>query len=53
MATDSGNSGGWGCVSFVLFCIVAWALLFGVTVGTKHYGLIGCDAANGVKLEAP
>lgn len=38
-----------GCLSWVLVFLVFWALLFGVTVGSQHYG-ISCSTSQGVVL---
>lgn len=38
-----------GCLSMILFFLVFWALLFGVTVDGKHYGLdLSCN--NGITI---
>lgn len=42
---------GCGCFSLIFFGIVMWALVFGVTVGGKHYGIAGCDTDHGVKID--
>ncbi len=39
-----------GCFPFVLSCLVLWALIFGVTVGDKHYDL-SCSCNHGVNVE--
>lgn len=41
---------GCGCLGIVFFGIVMWALLFGVTVGDRHYG-IGCSTDRGVEVK--
>jgi hypothetical protein len=39
-----GGSGCGGCLSVILFVLVLWALLFGVTLDGKHYGLdLSCN----------
>lgn len=46
-SSNSGSSGGGecGCFSSVLFLLLMWALLFGVSVDGKHYGIgCSCDA---------
>ena len=48
--SERSGGGGIGCFSLVLFCILVWFLLFGVTVGGVHYGM-SCDTTNGVMLE--
>lgn len=40
-----------GCLATVLLIVAAWALVFGVTVGGKHYGISGCDTDHGVKVD--
>lgn len=40
-----------GCVGFILACILVWALLFGVTVSGKHYGIKDCSCAHGVEID--
>lgn len=42
-SSGSGGGGGCGCLDFVVTVLVLWALIFGVTVGGKHYGIKGCD----------
>jgi hypothetical protein len=39
-----------GCLPIILTCIIAWALIFGVTYEGKHYGL-NCSCAHGVEVE--
>ena len=52
-STDSGSSGGGccGCFTIPLLFIALWALIFGVTVDGKHYGLKGCSFDNGVEID--
>ncbi len=45
----SSSGGGCGCLSLVVFCLLIWALLFGVTVNGTHYG-ITCSMARGVEV---
>lgn len=40
-----------GCLSLILGVIVIWALLFGVTLDGKHYGLSGCSCKRGVQVQ--
>lgn len=40
-----------GCIGTVLLVVAVWALIFGVTVGGKHYGVSGCDTDHGVKVD--
>lgn len=42
---------GSGCFKFVLVCILLWALVCGVSVGGKHYGLRGCSCDRGVEID--
>jgi hypothetical protein len=49
---DSNNNGGgspFGCLGCIVTILVMWALLFGVTVGGKHYG-VGCSCSEGVRV---
>lgn len=47
---QSGNGGsGCGCISIILTVIFLWALIFGVTVSGKHYGL-SCSSEHGVEI---
>ena len=39
-----------GCLGVAVTLIVLWAVLFGVTVGGKHYGL-RCDSHKGVVID--
>lgn len=45
------SRGGLGCIGTVLTVIVLWALLFGVTIGGRHYG-ISCSATRGVEFHS-
>ncbi len=51
MSTSSdANSDGWGCVSIILWVIVIWALLFGVTVNGRHHGVSrSCERGVGIE----
>lgn len=40
-----------GCLGLILTIILVWALLFGITINGKHYGLHGCDGSNGVIID--
>lgn len=44
------KSGGCGCLGLIVFCLLIWALVFGVTVGGRHYG-ISCSMDRGVVIE--
>jgi hypothetical protein len=46
----NGDDGGCGCLGFIAFLIVLWALVFGVTIDGKHYGL-SCSVAQGVEIQ--
>lgn len=48
--TSSGGGGCFGCLTFILFVMTLWALLFGVTVDDTHYE-IECNAKQGVYFE--
>jgi hypothetical protein len=43
------SSGGFGCISTIVFIILVWALVFGFTYNGKHYGL-KCSTNNGVEV---
>ena len=55
--SDSGRGnvkiscGGAGCFTSILIIVALWALIFGVTIGGKHYGVTGCDSTNGVQID--
>jgi hypothetical protein len=38
-------------IAAVVGIVLLWALICGVTVNGKHYGLAGCDCRNGVKID--
>lgn len=44
------DGSGCGCLSAIVFLILIWALVFGVTIGGKHYGL-SCTCERGVVVE--
>ena len=46
--SSSGGGGCFGYVTFILACLLGWALLFGVTYGGRHYRVSGCDSQHGV-----
>lgn len=48
MASENEGSGCLGCVVAI---ILIWILVFGVTIGGKHYGLGGCSSNEGIKLD--
>ncbi len=39
-----------GCLSLIITVILVWALIFGVTLDGKHYGL-DCSCAHGVTIQ--
>ena len=39
-----------GCLSLIIFVIIIWALLFGVTINGKHYGL-SCSGDKGIEVK--
>jgi len=45
----SGSAGCGGCLGCVVFVLLAWALLFGITIGGIHYG-ISCSTERGVEI---
>lgn len=49
--SKSSSGGGCGCISVILGIIAIWAVVFGVTVNGKHYGLSGCST-DGVQIDA-
>lgn len=49
MSESSSSGGGCGCITIVVTCLFFWALIFGVTVGGKHYGL-SCSTEHGVQV---
>ncbi len=47
--SETSSGGGCGCIGLVLFGLLFWALMFGVTVDGEHY-LIDCSCDNGVQV---
>lgn len=47
--SSENSSGGCGCIGLILWCILIWALLFGVTVDGQHY-LLDCSCDRGVQV---
>ncbi len=45
------NFGCFGCVGFILTCMVLWALIFGITYGGKHHGVTCGNGSQGVVVE--
>lgn len=41
--------GGCGCTSIILFFILIWALVFGITLSGVHYSL-SCNTERGVEI---
>jgi hypothetical protein len=48
-AGNGGNGGGCGCVGLIASILFIWALVFGVNVNGKHYGMDGCNC-NGIQI---
>ena len=44
------DGNGCGCVTTILAITFIWAVLFGVTVGGKHYGM-SCTNEEGVRID--
>lgn len=44
------SSGGCGCLTTIVVLVVMWALVFGVNVNGKHYGISGCGC-DGVQFD--
>jgi hypothetical protein len=44
------KGGCFGCLGFIVACIIFWALLFGVTWNGKHHG-ISCTSDKGVVIK--
>lgn len=42
--------GCFGCLSLILFAFLLWALVYGVTIGGRHYS-VSCTTEHGVALE--
>ena len=51
VSTGSKN-GCLGCLVTILAIIGLWAVIFGVTIDGKHYGL-SCDCHKGVVIDTP
>lgn len=49
--SEAKSGGCLGCIGIILAILIMWALLFGVTVGGKHYGLSSCDTHHGLKID--
>lgn len=45
------QANGGGCFSLILGIILLWALLFGVTINGKHYGIRDCSSEHGVEID--
>lgn len=50
-SSGGGGGGGCGCLSIVVFFLLMWALIFGVTFEGKHYS-IGCGCDESVSVGA-
>jgi hypothetical protein len=42
--------GCFGCLGTIIILILIWALIFGVTIGGRHYGISSCDG-EGVHIQ--
>ncbi len=40
-----------GCITIILGILALWALVFGVTIDGKHYGVAGCSCDGGVEID--
>lgn len=40
-----------GCIGIILAILTLWAIIFGVTVNGKHYGLTSCKTDGGVHID--
>lgn len=49
-ADVSASGGCVGCIGTIVVLIMAWALIFGVTIGGKHYGVSGCGC-DGIEID--
>lgn len=47
--TTASGGGCGGCLVVILFLLVAWALMFGVTADGRHYDL-DCSCDHGVQV---
>lgn len=43
---------GCGCFSTIAGVFIIWALIFGITVDNKHYG-ISCSCSKGIDIASP
>lgn len=48
-ASATASGGGCGCTSVILFFILVWALIFGVTISGTHYAMT-CNSESGVEF---
>lgn len=46
----SNNQSNGGCLSLIVFILLVWALIFGVTWNGKHHG-INCSTERGVGID--
>ena len=46
----SGGGGCLGCIGLILCIFVIWGLIFGITVGGRHYGM-KCSVDRGVEFK--
>lgn len=49
MSTEASGGGGCGCVSIIVFFVLVWFLLFGLTWGGTHYSM-SCSTDDGVVI---
>ena len=49
--SEASVTGCGGCLSIIVFAIVAWALIFGVTIGGVHHDM-SCSCKRGVEVTA-
>lgn len=53
--TKSSNSTvncGCGCFSTIISILIIWALIFGITIDGKYYG-VSCSCSKGVDISSP
>lgn len=50
-SSATSGCGCFGCLSFILFVFVVWALIYGVTIEGQHYG-VSCSTEHGVEFGA-
>jgi hypothetical protein len=50
MNENGGENGCFGCLATIVFFVVLWGLIFGVTIGGVHHAL-SCNTDDGVVIE--